>query len=114
MKIKETQRQIYDIGPDEFPFYEEEPRKVKEPEVILKHREIPQGHGSGLDANTVLGIRAYVTPTPNCLLPLRPDGTFPPSVISPATSFYVYDRATETIPYKLYIEADGAISYDPA
>ena len=109
-----------DVGPDEYPFYTIDPVKKKESKLLLRHNEIPQGAGSGLDANTLLGIPAYVAPTPNCLVPLDPDGKFPLSTMpiseiegpaGPAGTITVFNRAG-TIAYTLYVESDGSLSYD--
>lgn len=39
-------------------------------------RKIPQGAGSGLDTDTVHGLKASKNPTPNNLVPLNDDGVF--------------------------------------
>jgi hypothetical protein len=113
-------KQVYDIGPEEFPFYEVDPPKPDKKQKKLKLDAIPQGHGSKLDANTLLGIPAYVSPTPNCLVPLDPDGKFPLSTMpigevagptGPAGTITIFNRAG-TKAYTLYVESDGSLSYD--
>lgn len=69
------------LGPDEYPFYQADNTPLPSKLSTSRPTQKIGGHGSKLDAETITNIRAMVTPTPQCLLPLGSDGKFPVEVM---------------------------------
>lgn len=92
----------YTVGPDAYPFYENEEQAVRP-----KRAESP-----GFDDITSIMYKAVTAAkvAPNKLVTTDRLGRFPFSSI-PQIPTAVTNRA-ETAMYKLYVEDDGALSYD--
>ena len=78
-----------DVGPDEFPLYEEEPKE----ELVVT--DIPQGTGSNLDSDTVDGFQASRS-GPNKLIVSDSDGLIPTSAGAVRSSMTVYSAVATT------------------
>ena len=108
---------IKDIAADEWPLYSNEPvrdsniKSEKRTSLSDNMASLPQGPGSKLDSDTIDGINAYVSPTPNALLPLGTDGTYPVAAI-PVLAITGNRASAETSGYSTYtasIPSDGTI-----
>jgi len=76
---------VTEVGAGEFPFYQNyAPPKQEKPYVPLKSIDIPQGAGSGLDANTVMRLQAFTVAVPLALCALGKTGKLPISTIAGA------------------------------
>lgn len=72
---------VKDVAPDEMLGYSNEEPMLPAKSDKIPAKAIAQGEGSQLDSDQVDGINAYVSPTPNALIPLDSTGKFPASVI---------------------------------
>lgn len=92
----------YNVSADTYPFYDND---VLEPKA--KRSESP-----GFDPNTAVMYRAVTAAklAPNKLVTTDSNGRFPFFSI-PQVPIAVTNRA-ETLMYKIYVETDGALSYD--
>jgi hypothetical protein len=73
------------IGANDFPFYTNNPKDTISP------IKIKQGSGSGLDADMVGRIPAFVAPAPNALTPLDQNGHFV-SKTNPGNAWYLWQN----------------------
>lgn len=105
---------IQNIKDGEYPFYEQDheiPGKVS----LVAPINIQQGPGSGFDADTVDGIQAVTASKrgPNKLVATDEEGLLPSSILPPnITTIAITNRAGTKL-YRLWVEDDGALSYDP-
>lgn len=92
---------VTNVGADQYPFYDNEAVAVQS-----------RSKGYGFDSNTSNMYRAVTAAkvAPNKLVTTNRNGQFPLSSI-PQLPYAVTNRA-QTILYKLYVENDGALSYD--
>lgn len=68
--------------------------------AIVRLVDIPQGASSGMDSDTVDGIQtsSYSAPSPNTLVPVGPDTTFPLVVFPGASGTFISaDAKTITV-----------------
>lgn len=70
-----------DVDQDEMPLYEKASEPVINPPSTIS--PIPQGQGSGLNADQLDGYNAstYANPAPNTLVPTGPSGLLPTSIV---------------------------------
>ncbi len=98
---------INEVADGEFPFYEmepEEPKKQKERPILWKNADTL--------ANYKLSRAS--APSPNTLVPVGSDGKLPASIIPVVVGTNVIYSRDGLTAYTLYVEVDGALSYDPA
>lgn len=98
MQDKKTPDAIKDVEPGDFPFYQNYmPQKAKKKYVPLRNVDIPQGPGSGLDANSVMRLQAFSVPIPGALLALDNTGRYAITAIRGATlAVYANNAAAVT------------------
>lgn len=86
MITKQELNAIRDVAPGDFPFYQNyEPPQRKPKYVPLRNIDIPQGAGSGLDANTVMRLQAFSVPVAGALLALDNTAKYPITAVRGAS-----------------------------
>ena len=113
--IISTSAKVTEVMDGEYPFYVKEQESAVPEESSVPLAKIPQGPGSKLDSDTVDGIQAVTASAagPNKLVATDEEGLLPTSVIPTLSGAPIISNRAGTLFYTIYVEDDGAISYDP-